>query len=148
MQPVIQFLSQAAQFYTTLRSLGSLRLSTPDAYIQRYTTLYYTLDTAYRKTLEAYHQLLTIEIPIIQEIEESKIALDKDYANIANQINLEWLTCVDEKGGGLLPVDLPKQDQFYATHLAGKTKEVVIVCDALRYEVAVELIQALTLHFA
>lgn len=142
-QPVIQFLSQSAQFYTILRSLGSLRLNTPNAYIQRYTTLYYTLDTAYRKTLEAYHQLLTIEILIIQEIEESKIALDKDYANIANQINLEWLTCVDEKGGGLLPVDLPKQDQFYATHLAGKTKEVVIVCDALRYEVAVELIQAL-----
>ena len=142
-QPVIQFLSQAALFYTTLRSFGSLRLNTPNDYIQRYITVYYTVDTAYRKTLEAYHQLLTFEIPIIQEVEESKTALDKDYASIANQINLEWLTCVDEKGGGLLPVDLPKQDQFYKTFLAGQTKEVVIVCDAFRYEVAVEFIQAL-----
>ena len=142
-QPVIQFLSQAALFYTTMRSMGPLRLNTPDDYIQRYTTLYHTLDTNYRKTLEAYHQLITLDIPLIQEIEESKIALDKDYATVCNQINLEWLTCVDEKGGGLLSVNLPKQDQFYQNNLNGQTKEVVVVCDAFRYEVAMELMQVL-----
>lgn len=142
-QPVIQFLGQSALFYTTMRGLGTLRLNTPEDYIQRYTTLYYNIDTAYRTTLEAYHRLLAVDPPIIQEIEESKAILDRDYADIANRINLEWLTCVDEKGGGLLPVELPKQDQFYATYLSAQTKEVVVVCDAFRYEVAMELMQAL-----
>ena len=142
-QPVIQFLSQAAMFYTTMRSTGSLRLNTPDDYIDRYTTLYYKLDTYYRKTLEAYHQLLTMGTPLMQEIEESKTAVDKDYATICNQINLEWLICVDEKGGGLLNTRQPKQDQFYEVNLSGQTKEVVVVCDAFRYEVAMELMQVL-----
>ena len=79
----------------------------------------------------------------MQEIEESKTAVDKDYATICNQINLEWLICVDEKGGGLLNTRQPKQDQFYEVNLSGQTKEVVVVCDAFRYEVAMELMQVL-----
>ena len=52
----------------------------------------------YRRTLEAYHELLTKENPIELVLNAAKRQLDLEHAKIANLLNLEWLTCVEEKG--------------------------------------------------
>lgn len=55
----------------------------------------------YRRTLEAYHELLTKENPIELVLNAAKRQLDLEHAKIANLLNLEWLTCVEEKAPGL-----------------------------------------------
>ena len=104
---------------------------------------YYLMDMFYRRALEAYHELVTLDIPIEAVINEAKRQLDQEYAKMANVINLEWLTCVKEKGEAFRGVTLGRQQNFYRTEGDGTVKQVVIVSDALRYEVAVELMQQL-----
>lgn len=48
-----------AFYYEMVRGLGSLKLNTPEAYVQLYTNDLYRLDTFYRCALEEYHELLS-----------------------------------------------------------------------------------------
>ena len=70
--------------------------------------------------------------------------IDVNYEKIANVLNLEWLTCVNECEDGFNSLTLPRQENFFENELDASTKKVVVVCDALRYEVAVELMQELS----
>lgn len=139
---VIDYAMQAALFYQKTRSLGSLILNTPDDYINRYTTDYYLLDTYYRKSIE-YFLALDVDISVRDAIDGVKSLLDKDYARIINDINIEWVRCLKERGNGFGEISTAfRQENFYETKKQS-TKWVVIVSDALRYEVAKELTEQL-----
>lgn len=141
---VIDYAMQVALFYQKSRTLGSLILNTPDDYINRYTTDYYLLDTYYRKSIE-YFLALDVDIPVRDAIDSVKATLDKDYARITNDINIEWLRCLKERGNGFGEISVAfRQEDFYETKKQS-TKWVVIVSDALRYEVAKELTEQLNL---
>lgn len=142
-QVVIRFIEQMALYYDKVRNIGTLKLNTPNDYVNRYTTEFYVVDLLYRRSLEAYHQLITRDIPIEHDLSLAKKALDGDYAKITNVINLEWLTCVNEHSERFDSVSLPKQEDFFEKELDATTKKVVVVCDALRYEVASELMEEL-----
>ena len=143
-QIAIRFVEQSALYYTQVRGLGTLKLNTTKAYVEKYTSEFYLVDMYYRHTLEAYHELITKEIPIEQTLGVAKRQLDQDYAKIANVLNLEWLTCVQEKGNAFAETGLKHQEDFYANESETSTKQVIIVSDALRYEVAMELMQELS----
>ena len=142
-QIVIRFIEQMALYYDKVRSVGTLKLNTPNDYVNRYTTEFYTIDLLYRRSLEAYHHLITKDIPIEHELSVAKKSLDQDYAKMSNVINLEWLTCINEHKDKFDSISLPKQQDFFDKELDASTKKVVIVCDALRYEVAAELMDEL-----
>ena len=72
-----------------------------------------------------------------------KQQLDGEYARKVNVFNLEWKTCVIEKGNYFNDLSLKKQEDFYANECVSNSKQVVIISDALRYEVAAELMQEL-----
>lgn len=138
----IDYAMEAASFYLKCRSLGSLILNTPDEYINRYTSDYYLLDTYYRKSLECFVSLNN-DIPIMSSVEIVKSQLDKDYARIANDINIEWVKCLKECGNGYTEISAAfRQEDFYKTKKQ-TTKWAVIVSDALRYEIAKELTEEL-----
>lgn len=142
-----QFLNNLALFHDKMRGIGSLKFNKPIDYVNRYIEDYHTLDILYRRTLEAYHALLTRQIPIAQTIEAQKHQLDLDYAKFANVLNLEWINCVADCGGTFENVMLPRQQNFYNDEYAtggGATKLAVIISDALRYEVAAELMESLS----
>ncbi len=143
-QIAIRFVEQSALYYTQVRGLGTLKLNSPKAYVEKYASEFYLVDMYYRHTLEAYHELITKEIPIEQTLGVAKRQLDQDYAKIANVLNLEWLTCVLEKGNAFAETGLKHQEDFYANESETSTKQVIIVSDALRYEVAMELMQKLS----
>ena len=143
-QITIRFVEQSALYYTQVRGLGTLKLNSPKAYVEKYTSEFYLVDMYYRHTLEAYHELITKEIPIEQTLGVAKRQLDQDYAKIANVLNLEWLTCVQEKDNAFAETGLKHQEDFYANESETSTKQVIIVSDALRYEVAMELMQELS----
>lgn len=140
---VVKCVEQMALYYNQAKSIGTLKLNTPEEYVQNYVNEYYLMDMFYRRALEAYHELVTLDIPIEAVINEAKRQLDQEYAKMANVMNLEWLTCVKEKGEAFKGVTLERQENFYRTEGDGSVKQVVIVSDALRYEVAVELMQQL-----
>ena len=142
-QVVIRFIEQMALYYEKVRSIGTLKLNTPNEYVNRYTTEFYAVDLLYRRSLEAYHHLITKDIPIEHDLSVAKKDLDRDYAQISNVINLEWLTCINEQQNKFDSVSLPKQQDFFENELEATTKKVVVVCDALRYEVASELMDEL-----
>ena len=142
-QAAIRFIERSASFYTQVRSLGTLKLNSTRAYVDKYVGEFYLVDMYYRHTLEAFHELLTKEIPIEQTLHAAKRQLDHEYAKMANVLNIEWLTCVKEKGMCFAGTGLNRQDDFYANESDPSVKQAIIVSDALRYEVAKELMQEL-----
>ena len=143
-QTAIRFVEQMALYYDKVRTIGTLKLNSPSEYVVRYTSEFYMTDLFYRRSLEAYHKLITKDIPIEQTLNNAKNQLDKEYAKFANVLNLEWLTCVNEQNELFDTIDIPKQENFFENEADASTKKVVIVCDALRYEVAAELLQELS----
>jgi hypothetical protein len=142
-QPVTRVIMLLAQFYDKLRSLDTLKLNTPEEYVQLYLRDFYSVDMLYRHALEAYHETIHTENPIEQVLSQAKKQLDQEYAKLTNVLNLEWLTCVEEKGDAFASLSLSRQEDFYARECDATVKQVIIVSDALRYEVAVELMQEL-----
>lgn len=142
-QIAIRFIEQSALYYTQVRGLGTLKLNVTKEYVDKYVSEFYLVDTYYRLTLEAYHELITKECPIEQTLTSAKRQLDLEYAKICNIFNLEWLTCVKEKNTWFTETGLKRQEDFYTNESDSSVKQVVIVSDALRYEVAMELMQEL-----
>lgn len=142
-QVAIQFVEQAALYYTLVRNLGTLKLNSAKAYVDKYIQEFYLVDTYYRRTLEAYHELITKENPIELILSNAKRQLDLEYAKITNVLNLEWLTCVTEKGNLFRETGLKHQEDLYENEADLHVKQVFIISDALRYEVAAELMQEL-----
>ena len=142
-QIAIRFVEQSALYYAQVRGIGTLRLNSTKEYVEKYMEEFYLVDLYYRRTLEAYHELITKENPIEQTLGTAKRQLDQEYAKMVNVLNLEWLTCVGEKGAWFTETGLKRQEDFYKNEGDASVKQVVIVCDALRYEVAKELMQNL-----
>ena len=138
-QIAIRFIEQSALFYAQVRGLGTLKLNSTQEYVEKYTGEFYLVDLYYRRTLEAYHGLITKENAIEQTLSDAKRQMDLEYAKITNALNLEWLTCVEEKNAWFTETGLKRQEDFYQNASDTSVKQVVIVCDALRYEVAMEL---------
>ena len=76
---------------------------------------------------------------------ELKKRFDADYAKAVNEFNIEWIKCLNEAGGRLNNEDsIRHQQNFYSDNVQNAgMKTVVIISDALRYEVATELMQEL-----
>lgn len=142
-QSAILFVQQVALYYMEVRSLGTLKLNSAKSYVDKYMDEFYLVDLYYRLAIEAFHVLITQDIPNEQILHMIKQQLDQDYAMIANVLNLEWLTCVAEKGAWLSETGLQRQEDFFANEYDASVKQVIIISDALRFEVAKELMQEL-----
>lgn len=129
-----------AAYYDKRKAIGSTVLDSPQEYVTRYTEYFYQLDYYYRKSLEALPH--NTEIPILPLLVETKEKLDRDYATITNTINVEWTRCLLERNG-FDSINAPRQYDFFNRYRDESVKQVVIICDALRYEVATELMQEL-----
>ena len=128
-----------ARFYETALGLGSLTLNTADEYVHRYQTDYYLTDQYYRQATELYFKINPTS-ELFDSIQTVKRNLDQNYSKLCNRINLEWTRCLKETGG-MESVHLLRQDDFYEERIKPVQKKVaVIVSDALRYEIAQELI--------
>lgn len=128
-----------ARFYQKALSLGSLTLNTPDEYVARYQEDYYVVDQLYRQAEELYFKI-DPSSELFTTIQQTKSNLDQNYAKLSNRMNLEWTRCIKE-AGGMKEVHLLRQYDFYDERIKPiQKKVVVIVSDALRYEVAQELI--------
>ena len=136
---VMDYAVLVARLYEKALGLGSLTLNTPDEYVMKYEGDYYVIDQYYRQATELYFKIdPTCEL--FDTIQKVKLNLDQNYSKLCNRINLEWTRCLKETGG-MKEVHLLRQQDFYQEKIKPIQKKVaVIVSDALRYEVAQELI--------
>lgn len=131
-----------ARFYDCVLSMGSITQNTPDDYLECYRNEYYLMDQLYRLSIESYYKI-SPSIVLYESVQKVKYALDVYYAKLCNRINLEWMRCLKESGG-LTSVHALRQQNFYESQIKSiQKKVVVIISDALRYEVAQELIGVL-----
>ncbi len=139
---VINYILTVARFYEKALSASSFTLNTPNDYITRYTEDYYQFDQFYRKSIEAFFDVSPSYV-LFDSAKKVKNDLDIVYHKICNRINLEWTKCILETGG-FASVNLLRQQDFYDTLIKPIQKKVaIVVVDALRYELAEELISEL-----
>lgn len=142
--PAIDYLNQLAFYYEKAKAIGSLVLNTPDDYIKFYTERFYLLDQYYRLAIEKYYLLKLSEMPISHVIYTTRDRLNEHYTKITNLLNLEWTKCLKEKGNGFNSVSVERQYNFYKNNIENSQNNVtVVVSDALRYEMAEELMEKL-----
>lgn len=139
MTAVMDYAVIVARLYEKALTLGSLTLNTADEYVMRYESDYCFIDQYYRQANETYFGIdPTCEL--FDAVQKVKRGLDQNYSKLCNRINLEWIRCLKETGG-MDEVHLLRQYNFYDEKIKSVQKKVaVIVSDALRYEVAQELI--------
>jgi uncharacterized protein (TIGR02687 family) len=128
-----------ARIYKAMQAAGSLTLNTPDEYVSRYCEDYFLIDQLYRQVNEYYFKL-DPSSEVYATAQQTKHLLDLNYAKFANRLNLEWTRCIKETGG-MGGIHLLRQQDFYQERVNPiQKKVVVIISDALRYEVAQELV--------
>lgn len=137
-QNAISFMEQVATFYEELRNVGNTKLGSAEEYVANYAGDWCRIDTCYRQAIRYYRACFVAGI-ISDSISQAKARLDVDYAKFANTINLEWIECVNATPGYLNALNLPHQFNFYKEQFDPTQKQVVIISDALRYEVGVQL---------
>lgn len=143
LMPFVRFVETVAHFYYSLSQIESLKLDNLDRYVELYTESFYKVDMCYRKAIALYYDLTYAETIVPKEFEESKMLLDGKYAAAANRLTVEWLSCVRDSGDSLKPVTIERQSDFFANNYVANKKLVIIISDALRYEVGVELMEEL-----
>ncbi len=144
LQNAINFLSNACFMLEKIQAIGTYKLKTPMEYIYKYWNEFYLVDTYYRQSVYTFSDIDSI-LPIFECIASFKKHLDAEYSKQCNLFNQEWIRCVNESGVSLAKMDgILHQQDFYNEKLKGvNAKRVVIISDALRYEVAVEILNSL-----
>lgn len=143
-QEVIDFVSNACFLLEKINALGTLTLKTAKEYITKYTTEFYLVDTYYRLCTGEFKEIPSTG-PVYDDLVTFKKYLDEAYAKSVNVLNQEWMKCLRDTGVAPISIDgILHQQYFYEQKLRGvDAKRVIIVSDALRYEVAVELLKGL-----
>lgn len=109
-----------------------------------YTEKFYMMDTYYRRFQMAYQKSLSNSNPILDDL--FKFTVDRSegiYKRwFLEDLLANWsnVSARDYKESGKIP-DLKQQVDFYTNNIkTAKTKSYVIISDALRYEIAKELV--------
>jgi len=134
---VSEFATYISEYYRRANRISKIALDDPDQYIQQYEKEFYALDTCYRKSVELFYNQDT-NSSIYSQLKTAKQNLDFHYYKITNNINLEWVKCLNKKG--INSLSYPRQWKFYDTFAKPKSRVAVIVSDALRYEMAKQLV--------
>ena len=126
-----------ARFYAVRAGIGTFALNNREEFIAAYTGGWWRLDREYRLALEYYATIAGDSWRAI--LEGAKDAFETDAQATFNAMNLAWTDALSKAGGADGIAGTVRQEEFYSTQLDLTNKVAVIVSDALRYEVALEV---------
>lgn len=143
-QKVINFLSNSCFLLEKIGGLGSLTYRAPIDYITKYITDFYLIDSYYRLCVGEF-KIISSAVPVYDSLLAFKKHIDSEYSKTVNLFNQEWSKCIKDTGITPLQIDgILHQQDFYEKKLKGiDAKRVVIISDALRYEVANEILKSM-----
>jgi uncharacterized protein (TIGR02687 family) len=136
----ILFLYHVASFLSVLNKYSSFKFNTPDDYINAYTNELYKVDLHYRKAILAFDKVRDH----LYEFESKAMPIFNDfnqkYDRFLIEINKEWQNVLNENDFNFHSLKTEKQYDFYKNNLKDfDYKIVVIISDAMRYELGFEL---------
>lgn len=137
------FVMLAANYYDLASKVSSkLKIDTPDQYVTEYTENFYKLDTFYRRALEKYYEISMTGEHILDTLTNAKQRLNANYHELIGIMGMEWTRTVADTGmGWKFTTGLVRQPDFYNQYVKNSNvRTMVIVSDALRYEVAKEIL--------
>ncbi|WP_420378797.1 BREX-1 system phosphatase PglZ type A [Gilvibacter sp.] len=138
---LLTYLIQASKMHQRIKQVKTYVLDRPEEYIHEYTNQWYKVDSSYRRAVLSYKSLETSDIPENIDVETIHDTLNATYDKHTDQLNREWLKCLDQFGFNYAEINVPKQYDFYQTEIdPADQKVVVIISDALRYEAGQELL--------
>lgn len=143
-QEVIDFLSNTCFLLEKIGALGKFTYKTPNDYITKYITDFYLVDSYYRQCVGEFKEIPST-VPVYDSLLAFKNYIDKEYSKTVNLFNQEWSRCIKDTGVKPLEIDgILHQQDFYEKKLKGiDAKRVVIISDALRYEVGDEILKSM-----
>ncbi len=140
---IITFLHYVAQYYDAVSTLPLDPRVTPADHVRYYENHFFRIDQLYRLVVEAYYAVAP-DSDLFDSVKRVKTTLDYHYHQLTNLLNLAWTDSL--RTTGLAALSLPRQWQFYDDRLrTASVKVAVIVCDALRYELAKQITSELSL---
>lgn len=138
---VLKYFVQTAKIFRYTSKIKGYILNRPEEYLDNYTQHWYKIDAAYRKGVSMYKSFDQTEIPKSIELERVHEELNRLYEKHTDQLNREWLKCLNHFKFDYSQLKVAKQYDFYEKEVANlDQKVVVIISDALRYEAAQELL--------
>ncbi len=126
-----------ARFYDVRSKIATFALNTREDFVAAYTGGWWRLDREYRLALEHYAAIAGDGWRAI--LEDAKDTFETDAQEVFNAMNLAWTDALSKAGGVDGIGGTVRQEDFYSTKLDLSNKVAVIVSDALRYEVALEV---------
>jgi hypothetical protein len=140
---------QMGTFYRLVGDCPTFELGAPEAFIERYSDELYRADTAYRRAVGAYRKTYRENAELCGLIAETVEQLLTDYHDaFVHPLNTAWQRALEasvEAGGRFKSQAAAPLGNVFADHVAPTDqKTAVIVSDALRYEVAQELVGTLS----
>ncbi|MCB0517802.1 MAG: BREX-1 system phosphatase PglZ type A [Lewinellaceae bacterium] len=137
----LQFMLQAARLFERINGIRSYILDSPDGYVRTYAEDWMQIDMAYRRAIRIYRNGDFTEASASLNLEAINAELNARYEKHLDAMNREWLRCMNQFGFDYRKLATPKQYDFFKTEVEPyDQKVVVIISDALRFEVAAELL--------
>ncbi|PJE46489.1 MAG: BREX-1 system phosphatase PglZ type A [Sediminibacterium sp.] len=144
LQNFLKYLIHMAKLHQMVNSIPSYILNKPDDYLKAYTEDLYFIDSLYRKAIKAYKLIDYSEFPSSIPLDDLHLALNKRYEEHTDKLNREWLKCLNQFDFDYAQIPVVKQFDFFKNEIEPlNQKVVVLISDALRYEVAHELLSEL-----
>ena len=137
---ILDYIEMVATLNISLKVQASHSFSDINDFIAKYSSDLYKSDMYYRLSLEAYGKIKCNDPELEDCLRAQKEKCDADYIYQANVMNRKWIEALIKNGGFQTIKTQYLQQNFYQDFVATSSgKTVVIVIDALRYELAKEL---------
>lgn len=139
-----QFLNHVASFFLILKNYRSFRFDTVEKFVEVYRTELYKVDLYYRKAYLSFQELQDSLFEFDAIAHSVAKALHIRYDRFLIDLNVEWQKILAEHEFNFHRFTIEKQFNFYEKNIRHfDRKMVVIISDALRYELACELFEDL-----
>ena len=137
-----QYIYHVSSLSEVLRPYTNFDFSTLDEYITTYQNDLWRVDFHYRKAVFFYKSIQEDEL--YDAAKRLDVQLQQQYENYLKRLNVSWMQLLAQSPTAFHTTSVAKQYDFFKDNVLGKdTKIAVIISDALRYEVAQELCEAL-----
>lgn len=141
---LVDLLFHAAEMVLKIKGIETYVLDKPDQYILVYAEDWFTIDQHYRKGIKGLADLDWSSIPDFIDLDVLRKDINACYEKHIDQLNREWLACMNHFNFDYSQIGSPKQFDFYQAEIAPyDQKVVVVISDALRYEAGRELLKEL-----
>ncbi|WP_333620783.1 BREX-1 system phosphatase PglZ type A [Sphingobacterium multivorum] len=136
----IKFIYHTTGMYAVLAGYKTFKFNKPEDFVSEYTAELHLVDYNYRKALTAFDQVRDRLYEFEDLATDLFNQLNQKYDRFLIEVNVEWQQALNEQKFNFHKLNVNKQFDFYNKNLKDfDYKIVVIVSDALRYELGYEL---------